>query len=58
VFYVTVVCIAGNRISDNFSRGVIGAAFAAIIFIVGFSRVYLGVYYPSDVLGGFLAGAL
>ncbi|MCG1020998.1 phosphatase PAP2 family protein [Sutcliffiella horikoshii] len=28
-----------------------------LIFLIGWSRVYLGVHFPLDVLGGFLMGA-
>lgn len=35
-----------------------GAAVMVLAALVAFSRLYLGVHYPSDVLGGFLVARL
>ena len=39
-------------------RRAVQAGIGALVLAIGMSRVYLGAHWPSDVLGGYLLGAL
>jgi undecaprenyl-diphosphatase len=38
--------------------GALVAGMAAVLILISYSRIYVGVHYPSDVLAGALLGAL
>lgn len=50
-----VIAAALIALHPRARRPVIAAAIA-LIALIGLSRIYLGVHWPSDVIGGFLAG--
>ncbi len=55
-FYLAFAAILNNRIEKLWLKILIWTVSAALVLLIGISRIYLGVHYPSDVLAGFVVG--
>jgi undecaprenyl-diphosphatase len=55
--YGILTFLLWKHISSYRGRGLLIIISVVMIIMIGISRIYLGVHYPSDVLGGFLASS-
>ena len=55
--YLTIAILAGRHLPTAKGRILLSCLAIVIVSLVGMSRVYLGVHYPSDVASGVLLGA-
>ena len=56
VLFGLLIYLAGELITPRWARLTVQGGLVLAILGVGASRVYLGVHWPSDVLGGYLLG--
>jgi len=55
-FFGLLIYIVNNTISSGALQTTVTIFLVVLIFLIGFSRIYLRVHYASDVLSGFIIG--
>lgn len=56
--YGAIAWIVATRVDNAAAKFFIAASAMVLILLIGMSRMYIGVHYPTDVLAGFLAAFL
>jgi len=54
--YGSIALVLARHLSTRTGRAVLLGVTALLVLAIGFSRLYLGVHFLSDVLAGYAAG--
>jgi membrane-associated phospholipid phosphatase len=57
-FFTTGAALLAPRLSHPALKWLVWAVAIAAVLAIGFSRIYLGVHYPSDVIAGYTVGLM
>jgi Membrane-associated phospholipid phosphatase len=56
IFYGMMIFLCRSYLKNKSSANQITMLLSCLIALIGFSRIYLGVHFPTDVLGGWSIG--
>ena len=57
IVYLTLAVLIARELELRRMRIFVVGAAALLVLLIGFTRLYLGVHFPSDVLAGWMLGA-
>lgn len=56
VTYLTLAALLARTVADRGTRAYLLGIASVLVMLIGLSRIFLGVHYPTDVLAGWCAG--